>query len=1502
VCAQESVPEEVFRLSPQQRRLWRIREQHPEQAFGVQCLAEIRGPLDVPRLDQAIQDLRRRYEILRTRFALLAGSSVPVQVVNGPCSGLDGTSQVHDLRPDQRELAIRQAAQEAWDALHRSHRAPGVTFVLLAGSDQEHWLLVTASGLCADAATLSNLICELKDGYDSRHRPGEEIHQYADLAEWQNQILDEAASDDQESYWRTPEFLDLASPQLPLERRQTEAGENRRFETMVRPVSEITPSLRALAKRLGVPPQAVLLSAWAVLLHRVSRMERFLIGTEADGRSQAELSKVVGPLSKLLPLSATVEANTPFTTFVSRMNTALTTAQLDQFLYSWGPLGPGDGSNDSCLPTILFSYRVFARLGGGPLNWEIKLLVERLEPCQLELAAVEAPDGAQLEFRWDSGFFARRDIEVMADCYVALLGEISSDPDCRIDQFSLKSASHPSILAKRRPSHDSFCPIHEAIEQQAARLQGRPAVVCGNEQVTYAELDARAAALSVRLRPFCQRADSVVAIIAQRSIGFFVGMLAVLKAGAAWLPIEPDTPSKRIQYMMEQAHAVAVMMHRDAGVELDANKVPRVYLDESLESDGMPASQAPRRVHPEQLAYMIFTSGSTGQPKGVAIEHRHIAAYMEGLAAITDWPEEPRCALVSTIAADLGHSSVFPALMWGGCLHVIPPWQALDGDALAEYFLKHPVDFVKIVPSHLEALCRSFPKSTRLPWRCVMTGGEVLQWKLVESLRRVAPDCTLLNEYGPTETTVGVFCDVVDAEAEPFIGSNVSIGDVFPGTSAYLLDDHLEPVQLWTAGELYIGGAFVGRGYAGASGLTGERFLPDPICGAPGQRMYRTGDLARLRSDGKVEFLGRRDAQVKIRGYRVELQEVEAALSSHPQVHNCAAVLVKDSSGGNQIVVWAAVGQATVLPDDLRAFLGKSLPHYMIPSTIICVDKLKLNANGKVDRQALPAEAPAQAKGDVFAPLDETESLLLSVWQEILGLEQIGVEDNYFALGGDSLRVIQLVHQARRYGIVISTTDVLRYQTIRKLRNALRAKNHHSLFPNGLPPLMALPPEIASALPPDVVDCYPASGIQLYILEEYLRNKGSFSVYHIQEHVRMSDESFSLAAFEAAFQAVVNRHPSMRTVFNMETRPAMQWVRRHIPWQVRIEDISHLAPGEQDQHVSAALRADRARHFDIRDREAPLFRVAVCLRSVSEFDLLFSCHHAILDGWGHRVLMNQLVETYLKIKSGERPSLGEPDETYRQFVAYQQAVRDSEKAAAFWQDYLAGLGAPSFAGSPSPDLEPDEPGVLRELSPAMAQRLIKLARSKAVSLQALLLAAWLDALREWENRTVVGTGVIANGRSEHLTDPLSAVGLFWNIVPVVSRSPMAFPDLVSAVHRDLIEMEPYSAYPYPQLLADRGGREMVSTTFRYLHFWNARQTPEHSGLKMLDTQAYDCYAFPLNCVVLFSSDSNNAVVILQYDPAAVEPARAQDAMDCYIRLLEKAVAEQGDQLDPSSST
>ena len=553
--------------------------------------------------------------------------------------------------------------------------------------------------------------------------------------------------------------------------------------------------------------------------------------------------------------------------------------------------------------------------------------------------------------------------------------------------------------------------LHQLIEAQARRTPERPALAFEGARLTYAELDRRASGLARHLRALGAGPEVRVGLFIERSLEMVVGILAILKAGAAYVPMDTAYPRQRLAFMLSDSGARLVLTHGALLARLPSTSARTVRVDEFDWNPG-PGEAAEAAVTPENLAYVIYTSGSTGQPKGVAVEHRNIASYVLAVAERLRLEPGMSHATVSTIAADLGNTVIFPALATGGCLHVVSQERAESQALLAEYFRREAIDVLKIVPSHLAALQSGKDPQAVMPRRRLVLGGEASRLEWIERLRAAAPHCEIFNHYGPTETTVGVLTYRVEGELPRTHSGTLPLGRPLVGSTIHLLDAAGRSVGAGERGELWIGGRGVARGYLNRDDLTAGKFVADPHGAEPGARLYRSGDLARVLPDGNIEFCGRIDDQVKLNGYRVELGEIEAALRALDGVSAAVVLAREDASGGRQLVA-CVVGD--VAPAALREGLRQRLPPYMVPAVFARMERLPLSANGKVDRQALAALRFESAPPPVAsaAPRTPTEKTLAALWAELLGVESVGLDDDVFDLGAHSLMAMKALTRIR---------------------------------------------------------------------------------------------------------------------------------------------------------------------------------------------------------------------------------------------------------------------------------------------------------------------------------------------------------------------------------------------------------------------------------------------------------------------------------------------------------
>ncbi|HSG39048.1 MAG TPA: amino acid adenylation domain-containing protein, partial [Thermoanaerobaculia bacterium] len=870
----------------------------------------------------------------------------------------------------------------------------------------------------------------------------------------------------------------------------------------------------------------------------------------------------------------------------------------------------------------------------------------------LALSLTEGAEGIAGRLSWRSDLFDRATAARLAGQLATLLAGIAADAGRPLSALPLlDEAARHQVLREwaDAPASRSGRPVHERVAEWAERTPGAPAVAGEGRALTYGELARRAAGLARHLRRLGVGPDVPVGICLERSPDLLVAVLAVHAAGGAYVPLDPAHPAERLAWSLADSGAPLVLTREAFAARLGGTPVFLEALGDLAELPG-PGPSGP--VPPESLAYILYTSGSTGRPKGVGVEHRHLVSYVEAVLERLDPPAGAVFASVSTFAADLGNTAVFPALATGGCLLLAPLEAAQDPAALAEEFARWPPDYLKIVPSHLAALLADEDPARLLPRRGLVLGGEAASWDFIARLRALAPDLGLLNHYGPTETTVGVATWRI-AGPESARGVSVPLGRPLAGATLHVLGPDLEPLPPGVPGELFIGGASVARGYVGRPDATAERFLPDPF--VPGARLYRTGDLARLRPDGAVEFLGRMDHQVKIRGFRIEPAEVEAALAAHPRIREAAAGVVGQGED-RRLAAWAVAEGAPPSKAELLAFLTERLPGPMVPGEIHFLESLPLTLNGKLDRAALVALAPEPGRAEEGdAPRGAVEELMASLWCDLLGRSRVGRGDGFFELGGHSLLATRLTARLRAaFRVELPVRTVFEAPTLAGLARRVE----EALAAGGVPG----PPPVEPA---------PRSGpLPLSFSQERLwfleRLAPAAAAYNLAYHARVAGP-LDVVALESAFRAVVRRHEVLRSAFTVADGAPVQIPLEEAAPCLRVIDLSALPPEVREGEALALAAAEARRPFAL-DRP-PLLRAALVRLDAGENLLLATLHHIVSDAWSRGVLLGELAGFY---EGRVPPPLAVQ---YGDFAVWQRRWLAGERLAGqlgYWQERLAG--------------------------------------------------------------------------------------------------------------------------------------------------------------------------------------------------------------------------------------
>jgi amino acid adenylation domain-containing protein len=991
-----------FRLSPQQERLWSA-EEPTGRSRGAFVLS---GPLDAARLREALLQVVERHEILRTTFQRQSGMRLPLQVVQ---KELSPEWEAHDLSGLASELQEAESSRLIADQQSREwdlQTGPLLRALVLSYAPGRHLLVLSVASACADAAAVATIARELAAHYAGEPAAPEPL-QYADFAEWQHELLasgeDEAAAG--KEFWAHQP--DWAPPAVPFLREPAAAGVREFIEPSVD--GSTLRAIQESAERYGVSDAVLVQAAWQVVLARLTGSEEFTLARLSRERRHSELETAVGAFARPLPVRAAVSSGSTFAEVAVHAGHAEAQAARWQ---DYAPAAAADG-----LPVAFSSMEPHEAVVAGELTVSVQTLAGDEARAPLELEWTRREGGPTVRLWFDPEAFDRPQADRLGAYVARVLAQAAARPEVEVGEIELldgDDARRLTVAVNATAETFRSIPVHQLFAEASARAPQEVAVADGIGSITFAELDARTNQLAHRLQRAGAGPDVVVGLCTDRSIDMVVGVLGILKAGAAYLPLNFEHPPARLDHQLSETGAPVLVTQEGVLGRLPAFAGEVICLDRDRASLDSESADAPRSaVSPENLAYVVYTSGSTGLPKGVAVTHANLANYVEAIVSRLGADEERLAfGMVTAISTDLGNTAVFPALATGGTLVLVPPAVAAEGAALAAFMRAQPIDVLKITPSHLNALLAGVEAASVLPGRWLVTGGETLSWDIAARVRELG-ECRLLNHYGPTETTVGSCTFPVEDGPGPYAPSTVPIGTPIANTSCYVLDDRGRPVPEGVVGELFIGGAGVARGYVGQPEATGERFRPDPFAATTGARMYATGDLARRLPDGTIEFLGRSDDQLKIRGFRVEPAEVEAALRRVEAVQDVVVVARAEGQGERRLVAYVVAGGIVTL-EELRRRTAEWVPEFMVPSAFVQLESFPRTPSGKVDRIALPAPEDVDAGGREYVPpRTPTEEAVAAIWADVLRLDRVGVEDDFFAIGGHSLLATQIVAQVR---------------------------------------------------------------------------------------------------------------------------------------------------------------------------------------------------------------------------------------------------------------------------------------------------------------------------------------------------------------------------------------------------------------------------------------------------------------------------------------------------------
>ncbi|RSM89583.1 non-ribosomal peptide synthetase [Kibdelosporangium aridum] len=1362
-------------LSYAQQRLWALHElAGPSPTYNIPMSWRLTGQLDVDALKKALADVVARHESLRTLVGTHEGQAVQRIVDATPELEVE---RVSDAAVDDR---LAQAARHSFVL----DRELPIRAWLFEVGPEEHVLLLLLHHIATDEWSAGPLLRDLAKAYAARHA-GEAPQwtplpvQYADYALWQRELLDEV-SPQQLDYWRTalaglPEELTL-----PTDRpRPEEASE--RGGTVTVPLDDVTAeALRHLARAEGVSMFMLVQTAVAVLLNKLGAGQDIPLGSPIAGRSEAALDELVGFFLNTLVLRTDLSGDPSFRTLLTRVREANLAAYENQdvpFDRVVEAVNPARSLSRHPLFQVMVVYLPAEDTGLDLPGIQVRGQRIPAETSKFDLSFdfVDNGTGINTAIEYSADLFDRDTVVEFGDRLLRVLRAIVANPGHKVARIDVLAPGERERLLAPEPARVVDLDVITELFLSAAAHPDRTALVTANGKLTFAQLTDQVRRIAGALKDRGIGAEDVVALELPRH-NMVQGILGVLAAGAAYLPIDRDLPPARRELIMADARPAYVLTMLELRQPVD-----------------------PAPVQPDAAAYVIYTSGSTGAPKGVVATHGSLANLLAGQRA--DLIPTGHRKAVHTVP--FAFDASWEPLLWllsGHELHVLDDTTRSDPPALIAYLRKHEIDYLDVTPTYLVELERHGLFAGTHP-QVLVVGNESVPAQMWDRLS--AMDLLVHDIYGPTEYTVDAYSRHSDGRAAPVAN-----------TRLYILDAGLQPVPDGVTGEVYLAGAGLTRGYLGQPGLTAARFVPDPF-GAPGERMYRTGDLAR-RVDGVVRISGRADDQVKLRGFRVELGEVESALVALDGVAAAAAV-VRDG----RLVAYAASEVA-----DLRDRLVDRLPDYMVPAIVVTVDSLPLTANGKLDRAALPEPDFTVIAGD-RAPETAQERLLADHIAAVLRLPEVGADDDFFAIGGDSIVAIQLVSRLRADGLTITPRDVFRYRTVSRIAEMLDTAKDSQALAGDL--ITLTPAEAAETAGYEVLPLTPLQSGLLFLAS---LDQDELDVYTVQFSLDLHGP-LDVARLRGALQGLLDRHANLRCAFRyLSSGRAVAVAPKTVPLPWREVELADEAEWED-------LLKYEQRRFD--PAQFPLMRV-VLARVGGEHRLVVSHQHLLLDGWSTTPLLAELAALYAG-------TAGTPL-AFRDYLAW-LAAQDRSAAEAAWRESLAGLTAPTHLVAAEANRVPLTPSLRQLRLPAdLTAKLVALGRTNGFTLNTIVQAAWGVLLGRLTGSADVVFGATVSGRPPEVAGVESMIGLFINTVPVRVRlrSGESLRELAIRLQEEQSRVMSYQHLGLSDIAKLAGAGDLFDTLIVF-ESYPGGEPQFDDGLRITERHSQDATHYPLTWAV-----------------------------------------------------
>nr|CAA06323.1 LchAA protein [Bacillus licheniformis]CAA71582.1 first subunit of lichenysin synthetase [Bacillus licheniformis] len=1328
----EAAPDqETYPVSSAQKRLYVLQQiEGAEKSYHMPAVLQLEGKLDLKRLESAAQMLIKRHEAFRTTFEIKGGE--PVQRI---WEAAELTIDVIDADEQEAEKLIKEFIRP-FDLT----KAPLFRMSIIRFTGEKHLLLVDMHHIISDGASVSVLIDEMTKLYAGEALEPLRI-QYKDFSVWQQHLLTERHKV-QEEYWLKELAGELPVLTLPADypRPSIQTFEGSRLSFALKP--ELVQQLRKLAKETDSTLYMVLAASYSALLSKLSGQSEVIVGSPAAGRPHTDLSRIIGMFVNTLAIRTRPEGDKPFSAFLEEVKeTTLGAFEHQDYPFEEliEKLNIQRDMSRNPLFDAVFSMRNadLKDLSMEGITLKPYDFAHQTAKFDLTLTAAEEDGLLVFEMEYNTALFKHESIERWRGYWVNLLEAVAENPDARLSELSLLDEAEKRRIVQNWNETRLAVPedktVHELFEAQVLRTPDRGAAVYNGVKWTYKELNARANRLARLLIEKGARPEQRIGIMVKPSLEMAAGVLAILKAGAAYVPIDPSYPAERIGYVLKDSGAELLLTQTNLAA-------PEEFSGETLLLDSMLSEEITKvdEVNPQagtqsdNLAYLIYTSGTTGQPKGVMVEHRSLVNLCYWHNDAFKVTEQDKSAKYAGFGFDASVWEMFPYWIAGAELHIIDESIRMDITRLNQYFEENTIT-ITFLPTQL---CEQFMELDNQSLRVLLTGGD--------KLKRIAQrSYTLVNNYGPTENTVVATSTAIDPDE-----GMLSIGKPIANTRAYVLGHNNEVQPVGVAGELCIAGRGLARGYLNKPEETAKRFTEDPF--VPGERMYRTGDAVKWLEDGRLEYIGRIDQQVKIRGFRIELSEIEVQLARLSEVQEAVVTDIEDAYG-NKALCSYVVANEQLDTESLAWKLAQTLPDYMVPSFWVQLDELPVTANGKVDRRALPQPDVEAQTAEYKAPLTETEQLLADIWQEVLGIDRIGITDNFFALGGDSIKGIQMVRRLQQHGWKLEMKDLFQHSTIGELSAYVQAADDQPIDQNPVEGEVTLTP------------------IQRWFFEPKFTN---------EHHWNQSVMLHALTGFDPetagkALSKLIEHHDALRMVYQRNGDGIVQYNRGLEETAVRPEVIRFNESGAELE--AAVLKASNRIQSSIDLTEGPLLKAAIFKTDQGDH-LLIVIHHLVVDGISWRILLEDFAAGYAQAEKGEPIILQDKTHSFAEYASRLEEYAGSKafaKEIGYWQE----IEQAETAALPKDDEAEDKR--MRHTKTAefslskeeTEQLMTKVHEAYNTEMNDILLTALGLALKEWTGQEDFIICLEGHGR-EDIIDGLNisrTVGWFTSQFPALNQ-------------------------------------------------------------------------------------------------------------------------------------